>query len=74
MAFRGLLVRIQSPRPKTPGQPAGSQGGAGHCRVFMWNDDLARSQVYRDVQEMMTVAPAKQEELLARGWLPSGRR
>jgi len=35
---------------------------------FIWNAELAHSQVYRDVQELLAVAKAKREELEARGW------
>jgi hypothetical protein len=35
---------------------------------FLWNGDLAHSQIYRDGGELLRVAEAKREELQGRGW------
>jgi hypothetical protein len=34
---------------------------------FTWNGELAHSQVYRDIEELLRVSISKREELLARG-------
>jgi hypothetical protein len=35
---------------------------------FIWNRDLAHSQVYQDVHELLRASNSKREELEARGW------
>jgi hypothetical protein len=42
---------------------------------FIWNGELAHSQVYIEVGELLRASNSKREELEARGWrsLPLGR-
>ena len=45
--------------------------GVGLELRFMWNGELAHSQVYKDVQELMRASTSKREELEGRGWQAS---
>lgn len=47
--------------------------GVGLELRFVWNGELAHSQIYRDVQELLAAAKAKREELEARGWTGNER-
>jgi hypothetical protein len=42
--------------------------GVGLELRFVWNGELVHGQIYRDVQELLSVAHAKRDELQARGW------
>jgi len=45
--------------------------GVGLELRFMWNGDLAHSQIYKDVQELLRASNSKREELEGRGWKAS---
>jgi hypothetical protein len=45
--------------------------GVGLELRFMWNGDLAHSQVYKDVQDLLRASGSKRQELEGRGWLAS---
>jgi hypothetical protein len=42
--------------------------GVGLELRFIWNGELAHSQVYRDVQDLLSASNSKREELEGRGW------
>jgi hypothetical protein len=45
--------------------------GVGLELRFIWNGDLAHSQIYKDVQDLLTASNSKREELEGRGWKAS---
>jgi hypothetical protein len=45
--------------------------GVGLELRFMWNGELAHSQVYKDVQDLLSASTSKREELEGRGWKAS---
>jgi hypothetical protein len=45
--------------------------GIGLELRFIWNGELAHSQVYRDVQDLLRASNTKREELEGRGWATS---
>ena len=45
--------------------------GVGLELRFIWNGELAHSQVYKDVQDLLKASNSKREELEGRGWQAS---
>jgi hypothetical protein len=45
--------------------------GVGLELRFIWNGELAHSQVYRDVQDLLSASNSKRAELEGRGWKAS---
>lgn len=45
--------------------------GVGLELRFIWNGELAHSQIYKNVQDLLRVSSSKREELEGRGWKAS---
>jgi hypothetical protein len=46
--------------------------GVGLELRFIWNGELAHSQIYKDVQDLLSASNSKREELEGRSWKTSG--